>query len=59
MFDFWDEKNYLAGVHVNEVGSFFPQREPIKSIFGIYQVVLSTLLYPENISSKVVSTSCH
>ena len=55
MFNFGDEKNYLAGVHVDEVGSFLPQRESVKSIFGIYQVILSTLLDPENISSEVVS----
>ena len=56
MFNFGEEKNYLAGVHVDEVGSFLPQSESVKSIFGIYQVILSTLLNPENVTSEVVST---
>ena len=43
-------------MHVDEVGSLLPHRETVESIFGIYQVILSTLLNPENVTSEVVST---
>ena len=49
------EKNYLAGVHVDEVGSFLSHCESVESIFGINEVIFPALLDPENICVHIIA----